>query len=158
MGFLKRRQGLFAAGAVGLGVIALSVVLILAAASSQVPSLPEVSNSELEATGIVLSNPVQIKPAITQGDAERIAVATSHSPSEATALHAMLANVSTPKTRFVCTCWVVSLKAPLVPALGMKGKGAQNLTPRYYLAFINADTGQFMFSQEASTQTTVAGS
>src|ERR1700737_1186160 len=67
MGFLTRRQGLFSAGAVGLGVIALSVVLILAAASSQVPSLPEVSNSELEATGIVLSTLVKKKRAKPRG-------------------------------------------------------------------------------------------
>jgi hypothetical protein len=114
-----------------------------------------VTASELTEAGIILSPPSISSPAISQTQAEAAAIAASHDPTQTPVRISILANVVGPNPTLNCTCWVISFNGPGAPlSVSNLPSGESHLV--YYVAFVDAQSGKFEFSQEGSTLPSVA--
>ena len=137
--------------AMGFAGVAAAAVAIPGA--SPVPSpgtgLDPLTSSELKRTGIILSPPSISSPTISQTQAEVAAIAASHDPTQTTVRISILANVVGPNPTLNCTCWVISFDGPGAPiSVSNLPTGESHLV--YYVAFVNAQSSKFEFSQEGS--------
>ena len=144
----NRLRWLAAIGLVSVAVLAVAGTLLVLRAG-QNPQLPGISNSELLQGGIVLTSPpFATFPKVSQAQAERIASRNGQIPVQGATLarFQFVANSSVD-----CLCWVVSLR-PSGPGgfsgpPGPRGSSQPTYAIRYYLVFVDAETGGTTFSR-----------
>ena len=146
---------------VGILAVALAAaVIVLTAAGNGPPGFPEASNSDLAGGGIQLGQPAALTGGVTQAQAERIAL-SSAAPRGSQIRGSLLARLHFVANSSVdCTCWVVSVTPPggKDAFSGPPTTGARSIWfVKYFLIFIDAQTGRFVFSREAGSPSVPAG-
>jgi hypothetical protein len=143
---------------IGLGIagIAVAALVLMGSSSPSALSIDPAVAADLSSRGIIVSVARSSNVPIRSEQARTAALSHSHDSSRTTVRAAALANVIVqPNPAFNCTCWVLSLSGPggnLVGPPGLDRKAmADHLKSytRYYVAFVNAQTGQFEFSVES---------
>jgi hypothetical protein len=127
-------------------------IILLLAAGTAAPGFPEASNAELSRGGIILSNPPPFfVSSISQAQAEAIAL-DSAAPTGSQIRDSILAQFHFVANHSVdCLCWVVSVMPPGGRSV-FSGPASSGPRPawgvHYYLIFVDAESGQFVFARE----------
>lgn len=158
-GAKRRLRGFLLAGI--LAIVVAATVLILVGAGNAPPGFPEASNSDLARGGIQLAQPPTLTGGVSQTQAEGIALSSAAPPGSQVrgSLLARLHFVPNPSED--CTCWVVSVMPPggRDAFSGPSTKGARSIWfVKYFLVFIDAQSGRFVFSREAGAPSVPTGS
>lgn len=143
-----RLRPLITLGVASVVVVLASAVTLLLTRANQIPWVPGVSNAELLQGGIVLTSPpIATFTKVSEAHAKAIASQNGQIPLRG----AVLARFHfVPNSTVDCLCWVVSLRpgpGGFSGPPGLPGSSPPTYAVRYYLVFVDAETGRVIYSR-----------
>jgi hypothetical protein len=145
-----RLRPLITIGAVGVVIVLASAGTLLLIRANQIPQVLGVSASELLQGGLVLTSPpIATFTKVSEAHAKAIASQNGQIPLRG----AILARFHfVPNSSVDCLCWVVSLRpgpGGFSGPPGLPGSSPRTYAVRYYLVFVDAETGRVTYSRMA---------